>query len=65
MHKHTFFIVDDYGFIVTTIVSTPTYMDADEYAANYITPLLPKLCEVHSADALYYDVEYVPFAHID
>ena len=54
MNRHDYVIVDAEGFVVMRIQSAMTNKSFDDYAAIYISPLLPIIAEQQGQDAVYY-----------
>lgn len=54
MYQHSYFIVDADGFVVMHIQSAFTNKSFDDYAAIFISPLLPIIAEQQGQDAVYY-----------
>ena len=54
MYRHDYVIVDADGFVVMRIQSAMTNKSFDDYAAIYISPLLPIIAEQDGVNAVYY-----------
>ena len=54
MTKHTYYIVDNDGYILLTVESQNTMLDFDAEAKISISPLLPVIANQYGLDAVYY-----------
>jgi hypothetical protein len=54
MNRHDYVIVDAEGFVVMRIQSAMTNKSFEDYAAIFISPLLPIIAEQQGYGAVYY-----------
>ena len=58
MNKYTYYILDDEGYILLTIVSQNTNRSFDDEADISVSPLLPVIAAQYGLDKVFYSDSY-------
>ena len=57
MNQYTYYIVDNEGYILLTVISQPTNQRSDDEAKVSILPLLPVIAAQYGLDNVFYTEE--------
>ena len=59
MNKHKYYILDDEGYILLTVISQNTNRNADNEAKLSIIPLLPVIAKQYGREKVFYTIDQV------
>ena len=59
MNKHKYYILDDEGYILLTVISQNTNRNADTEAKLSISPLLPVIAKQYGREKVFYTIDEV------
>ena len=59
MNKHKYYILDDEGYILLTVISQNTNRNADNEAKLSIIPLLPVIAKQYGREKVFYTIDEV------
>lgn len=57
MNKHKYYILDDEGYILLTVISQNTNRNADNEAKLSIIPLLPVIAKQYGREKVFYTID--------
>jgi len=59
MNKHKYYILDDEGYILLTVISQNTNRNAANEAKLSISPLLPVIAKQYGREKVFYTIDEV------